>query len=104
VEELISASLGPEQAQAAIKPLGIARNRVKMRFLAPGGELQAVFRSVKTPANTQYWEALEAAQPRWSLEYCYCSVFEECWYVPNKWEEPQPVDECVRDEPNEFTP
>jgi hypothetical protein len=104
VEELLSASLGPEQALAALKPLGIARNRVKMRFLAPGGELQAVFRSVKTPENAQYWEALEAAQPRWSLEYCYCSVFEECWYVPNQWEEPEPVDECVRDEPNEFTP
>jgi hypothetical protein len=104
VEELLSASLGAEQALAALKPLAIARNRVKMRFLAPGGELQAVFRSVKTPENAQYWEVLEAAQPRWSLEYCYCSVFEECWYVPNKWEEPEPVDECVRDEPNEFTP
>jgi hypothetical protein len=104
VEELLSASLGPEQAQAARQPLGIARNRVKMRFLAPGGELQAVFRSVKTPENAQYWEALEAAQPRFSIDYCYCSVFEECWYVPSKWAEPEPVDECVRDEPNEFMP
>jgi hypothetical protein len=102
--ELLAASLGPEQAQAASKPLDFAANKVKMRFLAPGGALQAVFRSVKTPENTQYWEALEAAQPRWSLEYCYCSVFEECWFVPNKWEEPQPIEECVRDEPNEFMP
>ncbi len=104
VDELLAASLGPEQAQAAEKPLNFANNRVKMRFLAPGGALQRVFRSVKTAENAQYWEALEAAQPRWSLEYCYCSVFEECWYVPNQWEEPEPVDECVRDEPNEFTP
>jgi hypothetical protein len=104
VQELLAASLGPERAQAAREPLGIAKNRVKMRFLAADGELQAVFRSVKTAENAQYWEALEAAQPRWSLEYCYCSVFEECWYVRNKWEEPEPIDECVRDEPNEFTP
>ena len=69
VEELLSASLGAEQAQAALQPLAIAKNRVKMRFLAPDGELQAVFRSVKTPENAQYWEALEAAQPRWNLEY-----------------------------------
>lgn len=104
VQELLAASLGAERAQAATEPLAIAKNKVKMRFLAADGELQAVFRSVKTPENAQYWEALEAAQPRWSLEYCYCSVFEECWYVRNKWEEPEPIDECVRDEPNEFMP
>ena len=101
---LLEATLGPEQARAAAKPLDIAANRVKMRFLAPDGELVQVFRSVKTPENAQYWELLEAAQPRWGLEFCYCSVFEECWYVRSKWEEPEPIDECVRDEPNEFTP
>lgn len=101
---LLEATLGPEQARAAAKPLNIAANRVKMRFLAPDGELVQVFRSVKTPENAQYWELLEAAQPRWGLEFCYCSVFEECWYVRSKWEEPEPIDECVRDEPNEFTP
>ena len=104
VDELLAASLGPEQAQAATKPLNIASNNVKMRFLAPDGALQAVFRSIKTPENAQYWDALEAAQPRWSLDYCYCSVFEDCWYVPSKWAEPEPIDECVRDEPNEFMP
>ena len=104
VDQLLAASLGAEQAQAATKPLNISKNIVKMRFLAPGGALQRVFRSVKTPENAQYWEALEAAQPRWSLDYCYCSVFEECWFVRDKWQEPEPIDECVRDEPNEFTP
>jgi hypothetical protein len=102
--ELLTASLGPEQAQAATKPLNFSANKVKMRFLPPGNVLQMVFRTARTPENAQYWEQLQAAQPRWSLEYCYCSVFEECWFVPNKWEEPQPVDQCVRDEPNEFLP
>jgi len=104
VRALLEATLGPDQARAAEKPLAIASNQVKMRFLAPDGKLQAVFRSVKTPENAQYWDQLEAAQPRWGLEFCYCSVFEECWYVRSKWEEPEPIDECVRDEPNEFTP
>lgn len=104
VDELMTASLGAEQAQASKELLNFANNQVKMRFLAPGGALQTVFRTVKTPENAQYWEALEAAQPRWSLEYCYCSVFEECWYVRSKWAEPEPIDECVRDEPNEFSP
>jgi len=102
--ELLAASLGPEQAQAASQPLRFAANKVKMRFLAPSGEPQAVFRTMRTAENAQYWEALEAAQPRWSLDYCYCSVFEDCWYVPSKWAEPEPIDECVRDEPNEFMP
>jgi hypothetical protein len=104
MRELLAASLGPEQVEPATKSLGLSMNKVKMRFLAPGGALQPVFRTRKTPENAQYWEALEAAQPRFSIDYCYCSVFEECWYVPSKWAEPEPVDECRRDEPNEFMP
>jgi len=104
VAELLAATLGPEQAQAATQPLSVSKNRVRMRFLVPGGVLQPVFRSVKTPENAQYWDKLEAAQARWSVDFCYCSVFEECWYVASKWAEPEPIEECVRDEPNEFVP
>lgn len=103
VEELLAASLGPEQATAAEKILFIARNKRRTRFVGPA-EQQMVFSTAKTPENTHYWELLEAAQSRWSIEYCYCSVFDECWYVASKWEEPKPIEECVRDEPHEFIP
>jgi hypothetical protein len=106
VQELFDATLGPEQAQAAAKSLdvpSIPKNRVPKRFIGADGQ-QPIFRLVKTPQNAQYWDLLEAAQPRWSLQYCYCSVFEECWLVRGKWHEPEPVEECVRDEPNEFLP
>ena len=103
VKELLAASLGPELAAEAEKPLNIARNQVKTRFLGPAG-YQAVFRTIRTPENERYWDQLEAAQPRMGLEYCYCSVFDECWYVPSILEEPKPVEECVRDEPHEFLP
>lgn len=108
VDELIVASLTPEQAaqvQQARKDniLRINKNNVRHRFI-PGGDLQMVFRSERTEENAQLWQLLEDAQPKWSVSFCYCSVFNECWFVANKWAEPTPIKECVRDEPSEFTP
>jgi hypothetical protein len=40
----------------------------------------------------------------WNIEYCYCSVFDECWQVQGIWGEPEPLKQCARDEPREFTP
>lgn len=108
VDALIAASLTPDEAaevQRARKELilRINRNNVTHRFV-PGGETQVVFRAARTPENARYWQLLDDAQKKWSIDFCYCSVFDECWYVANKLAEPEPVKECVRDEPNEFTP
>lgn len=108
VDELIAASLTPGQTAEVQKVrqeqiLRINKNNVKHRFV-PGGESQMVFRVAKTPENARHWELLEDAQKKWSLDFCYCSVFAECWFVANKWAEPEPVRQCMRDEPNEFTP
>jgi hypothetical protein len=105
---LLAASLTPQQAAEVQKArdehiLNINRNDVKHRFV-PGGEPQMVFSIAKTPENSRYWEMLVQARQRWSLDFCYCSVFAECWYVASELAEPEPVKECVRDEPNEFTP
>jgi hypothetical protein len=67
---------------------------VKHRFV-PGGAEQMIFRSIRTPENARLWDLLDDAQKKWSIEFCYCSVFDECWFV---------VKQCLRDEPNEFTP
>lgn len=103
VRELLAASVGAEhqdEAHAALDPL---KNRVRTRFV-PGGQSQLVFNAIKTPKNAVWWDAVAKAQNRWDVEYCYCSVFEDCWRVRGKWREPEKVDQCVRDEPNEFTP
>ena len=103
--DLIHASLGPErgaEAERILEPV-IMANRVKTRFV-PGGEQQLVFRIPRTAENSDYLELLEAAQPEMDLEFCYCSVFEECWEVLGKWEEPAPVQSCKRDEAKEFMP
>lgn len=101
--ELIAASLGPEKEEEARNAMLVLRNSVPTRFI-PGGESQFVFRIAKTPENAAFWEQLEATQSRWEVDYCYCSVFDECWQVPGKWQEPVPAQVCRRDDPNEFTP
>ena len=103
LDELVRESLGAGQAAEAKPVLKSLQNRVQTRFV-PGGEQQFVFRIAKTPENEHYWELLEAAQRRWEVEYCYCSVFDDCWQVRGKWQEPTPIEACRRDEKSEFLP
>ena len=103
LDELIRTSLGVEQAAEAKPVLKSLQNRVQTRFV-PGGEQQFVFRIARTPENEHYWKLLETAQRRWDVEYCYCSVFDECWQVLGKWQEPTPIEACRRDEEREFLP
>jgi hypothetical protein len=104
VNQLIYASLGAEAAAGAGPATErISKNRVPTRFI-PGGQTQTVFRLAKTPENAQFWDQFAKAQSRWNVEYCYCSVFDECWHVRSKWLEPEPVKQCTRDEKIEFMP
>jgi len=103
VPEMIAATMGPQHpAVDALRGMGM-RNRVKTRFI-PGGEGQFVFRIPRTAENAELWDAFDATQPKWDIEYCYCSVFDECWQVKGKFTEPEPIDACVRDESREFRP
>jgi len=105
LEELISASLGPEETARAMPALKahLLRNGLKRRFI-PGGQQQFVFSIAKTPENAQFWDLLDKASKRWDIEYCYCSIFQECWWVRGIWSEPEPVKQCQRDESREFFP
>jgi hypothetical protein len=104
VKDLIRAAVGPADADAATKALMAkeVRNHVPTRFIAAKGD-QFVFRIPKTPENSRYWEMLDrSANTPWRVEYCYCSVFEECWKASD--ERHVPVKACKRDEPHEFIP
>jgi hypothetical protein len=101
--ELIAAALGPERAGEAERALDPMKNVVPKRFI-PGGEQQLVFRIARTPENAQHWDALNAVQDKWDVEFCYCSVFQECWEVLGEWGEPTPIEECRRQEGREFVP
>jgi len=101
VAELVAASVDPEDAPAAVAALRGLHNTVRTRFIAGNGN-QFVFRIDKTPANAVWWDKVDSRQTNWRIEYCYCSVFAECWSV--KVDVHTPVKACVRDEPHEFVP
>jgi len=103
VPELVSASLGPDQAAGALLVFHLMANRVPTRFI-PGGQSQLVFRIPKTAENARFWELLDKEYPRWDIEYCYCSVFQDCWQVRGVWHEPEHVKQCRRDNAREFLP
>jgi hypothetical protein len=103
LDELILVSLGPEQAKGAQEALQPLWNKVRTRFI-PAGQSQLIFKMARTPENAQSWDALDKAQAKWDIEFCYCSVFDDCWQVLGKWREPERVKQCVRDEAREFTP
>jgi hypothetical protein len=103
LNELISVSLGPEHSAEAKQSLHAVHNRVRTRFI-PGGQTQFVFRAPKTAENAQLYELLVKQQNRWDLQLCYCSVFQECWQVLGKWQEPTHIEKCRRDESREFMP
>jgi hypothetical protein len=103
LKEMLEATFGPADAARTMPTLGTLQNRVRTRFVT-GGDEQMVFRIPKSAQNADDWDRLQAAQGRWEIEYCYCSVFDECWEVLGKWEEPSPVAACPRDETREFLP
>jgi hypothetical protein len=108
MDELIHKSLPPEQAAEVAQArkdlvLKVLKNNVHTRFVPGSGE-QLVFRITRNAENARYWDILEKSADKWDVEYCYCSVFEDCWEVRGVWSEPTRIDECKRDEPHEFTP
>jgi hypothetical protein len=103
IHEIVESSLGPEEATAARSVIHPMQDRMRARFI-PGGQQQFVFRLSRTPENARYRDQLEASEESWDIEYCFCSVFDECWQVLGKWQEPAPIHACVRDEVREFLP
>ena len=101
VADLVATVVGPKEAAAANAVIHPYKNVVPDRFIAANAS-QFVFRIGKTEANAHYWGMLARSSANWHYEFCYCSVFEECWAVNDNAR--KPVTECRRDEPNEFTP
>lgn len=104
LKALMLASLGPEngpKAYAAFEPSLVA-TRVQKRFVA-AGQSQMVFKLQRT-VDPKMWDLLTAQESRWNVEFCYCSVFDECWVVHSRWADDKSVKQCTRDEATEFMP
>jgi hypothetical protein len=105
--DFVVASLGPNEGPRAYQVFHqtqtLIRNSVPKRFI-PAEETQPVFKVPRTPENAEAWDLLYQQQSRWDVEYCYCSVFDECWTVRQEGVDARPVKQCVRDAKLEFTP
>jgi len=110
VGDLIRTALAPEDASLAVKLLVDLHDNEPTRFVA-SKDRALVFRIAKTAENARYWDRLDQSitSKGWVVEYCYCSVFEECWAARNdaravEHNTRERVAACVRDEPREFMP
>jgi hypothetical protein len=105
VPDLVRAVVGPAEGEAAVKALQSFRNGAHTRFIA-AKDRQFIFWIDKTPQNARYWDMIDKSIGRdrsaWHIDFCYCSVFDECWAVHD--ENPTPVKACKRDERHEFLP
>lgn len=105
LKELMTATLGPQRGASAYQALdpSLVANHVPKRFVAAGAE-QMVFKYPRSRENAVWWDLIAKQQSRWNVEFCYCSVFDECWFVHGKWADDKPVKQCTRDEATEFLP
>jgi len=103
VKSFIRAAVGPADADRAVEMLPDLHDNEPTRFIA-SKDRAMIFRIDKTPQNARYWQMLDDGMNRQGVrvDYCYCSVFEECWAVEG--EARKPVKACVRDSQFEFIP
>jgi hypothetical protein len=103
VKDLIRTAVGPAAADKAVDLLLPVFDNQETRFI-PSRDRGLVFQIDKTAANASYWDQFDQAiiAKRLTIEFCYCSVFDECWSVKGTVREQ--VDACVRNPHLEFIP
>jgi hypothetical protein len=103
LDGFIRAAVPPAEADHALESLRNIHDNEPTRFIASKDRV-TIFRIDKTAENARDWQLLDDGMntKHVVVEFCYCSVFEECWQVKNfdRW----PVKACVRDPNLEFVP
>lgn len=103
LEELFAHVFGESEAERANEVLEPLVNNQETRFVRPGEE-RYVFLIRRTDANAEYWDRLNAAYERegMTVEFCYCSVFGECWEARGA--DRRVTHRCERETAREFMP
>ncbi|MGZ3375569.1 MAG: hypothetical protein ACXU8S_03130 [Phenylobacterium sp.] len=103
VDGFIRAAMGPDYSDKAGELLRNLHDNQPTRFIAAKDRV-TVFRIDKTAKNASYWKQFDDDMDARgvTVEFCYCSVFEECWAV--KGQHREQVKACVRDPKLEFMP
>jgi hypothetical protein len=58
------------------------------------GETVAFIRMAKKPGNGAVWDRLEVERWKVAVRACYCSIFDDCWVMDSRKEDPEPVQSC----------
>lgn len=58
------------------------------------GESTKFIRLVKRPDNIAVWNRLEVERWKVAVRACYCSIFDDCWVMDSRGDDPQPVKAC----------
>lgn len=103
LDELFLHVFGESEAERASEALGPLVNNQETRFVRPGEE-RYVFLIRRTDANAEHWDRLNETYERegMTVEFCYCSVFGECWQVRGA--DRRETHQCERDPAREFMP
>ena len=61
------------------------------------GESFGFIRLVKNPGNAAVWDRLEVERWKVSVRACYCSIFDDCWLMDSRKQDPEPIKACPAD-------
>jgi hypothetical protein len=103
LDGFIRTAMGSAATPQAMALLRNLHDNEPTRFIS-AKEHALVFRIDKTPQNARYWQQLDDSMnaKHVTVQFCYCSVFEECWAVEGFVH--HPVKACEPDPAHEFVP
>ncbi len=61
------------------------------------GETSRFIRLVRRPDNEAVWNRLETERWKVAIRTCYCSIFDDCWVLDSRTNDPQSVAVCPAD-------
>lgn len=61
------------------------------------GENIGFIRMAKNSGNAAVWDKLEVERWKVAVRACYCSVFDDCWVMDSRKQDPEPVKICPTD-------
>jgi hypothetical protein len=61
--------------------------------IRPGQSINFI-RLPKRPDNAIIWDRLEVERWKITVRACYCSIFDDCWILDSRKQDPQPVEAC----------
>lgn len=86
--------------QPGVPPLHYASAAI-MPIVLRAGDSVRFFTVPKPPGDGSAWEKLNVQRHDVSFEFCYCSVFDDCWKTDGSTLRPEPVEICPGTEPRQ---